>query len=123
MSTVQSILTTLQTSKTGVFKRGTKVKYRFKKKNYQHKINKIIYTGSKLESSHKRVDGVNQPVDWSHGWMVRAHWRRLKNIDTLGKDRQGERTVKGATWVVPHSKKDELGIVDKVRKFKMEEEA
>lgn len=52
------------------------------------------------------------------GWWVRGHWRDFKGI---GKDRNGVRRIKGKTWVVPHTKKDELGVVDKLRKFKLEE--
>lgn len=121
MQIVQSILTTLQTSKVGVVRKTHKIKYRFKKKNYQHKINKVVYTGSREIKETKNIFGASHTVDWSHGWTVRGHWRRLP-MGKTGKDRSGEYTVSGATWVVPHSKKDELGIVDKVRKFHMEEE-
>lgn len=39
-------------------------------------------------------------VTWSHQWLVRAHWRRVKYI---GKDRENK-PIPGFTWVRNHKK-------------------
>lgn len=53
-----------------------------------------IYTAS--ENPH-----VPQNITWHHSWRVSGCWVRVKGI---GKNRQGERVVKGLTWRVPHVK-------------------
>jgi len=40
-------------------------------------------------------------VDWSHRWEVRGHWRTTSGV---GKDRAGQYTVPGFTWVSSHTK-------------------
>ena len=64
------------------------------------KIKKLIHIAPKKESlrSPKLLD---RTIDWSHQWEVRGHWRKIKLI---GKDRRGDYTVKGFTWVVAHAK-------------------
>jgi hypothetical protein len=42
---------------------------------------------------------------WIDAWRVRGHWRKL-NGSTRGKDRRGDRTVEGYTWVRPHLRGD-----------------
>lgn len=51
----------------------------------------------------------------SHAFKVRGHWRTLENSEALGKDRQGNRIVKGFTWVTEYIKGDESNLVKKVR--------
>lgn len=60
----------------------------------------IVFTGTKVIS---------------HAFKVRGHWRTLENSESIGKNRQGERIVKGFTWVTEYVKGDENDIVKKVR--------
>jgi hypothetical protein len=45
--------------------------------------------------------GPRRNIEWSHSWWVAGHWRKHEG---LGKDRAGNRTVEGRTWVVAHTK-------------------
>lgn len=60
----------------------------------------VIYIGKKTEV--KKALGtrkiINKP---DYAYEVMGHWRK---IDTLGKDRQGNRTVRGFTWVKAYTK-------------------
>ena len=40
----------------------------------------------------------------NYAFEVRGHWRKLLKSETLGKNRQSERVVKGFTWVTPFTK-------------------
>lgn len=42
-----------------------------------------------------------QNVTWHHSWRVCGCWVKIKGI---GKNRQGQRVVKGLTWRIPHVK-------------------
>jgi hypothetical protein len=44
-------------------------------------------------------------IAWTHCFDVCGHWRKVKGI---GKNRQGERTVKGYTWISPFEKQKHL---------------
>lgn len=78
------------------------------------KIKKIIYVGDRKEPSNHSIPGT--PINWSHAWMVRGHWRK---IDGIGKDREGAYTVSKFTWVKAHTKGPEgSDIVSKIRVVK-----
>lgn len=51
----------------------------------------------------------------SQAFKVRGHWRTLENPQGLGKDRQGNRIIKGFTWVTEYIKGDENNLVKKLR--------
>jgi hypothetical protein len=89
----------------GKLKLGKK-KNNFKIKNFTHVSTK------RYEKEHTSFLG--RSINWSHGFWVSGHWRKLKE-SKLGKDRNGEYKVNGYTWVVPHTRKDELGVVEKTR--------
>lgn len=82
--------------------------------NKFHKIKKIVHVWPK-KLVDKKV-GLPQNIDWSHRWLVMGHWRKI-NDDCLGKDREGNYSIQGKTWVVDHKKGPEhLPLVaDKVR--------
>ena len=64
------------------------------------KINHIVRVMLKSERKvYERAAG--RVVDWSHKWEVMGHWRK---VDGIGKDRDGAYTVRGQTWVSPHTK-------------------
>ncbi len=76
-------------------------------KNIYYVINKgdtnsekhIVFTGTK---------------EVSHAFRVRGHWRILENSENFGKDRHGNRCIKGYTWVTEYVKGDESDILRKV---------
>jgi hypothetical protein len=76
------------------------------------KPKQIIHVVPKKEKEEYAGIG-GAPIDWSHRWEVRGHWRKQ---DGIGKDRAGEYQVRGWTWVVPHTKgpEDKL-LVKKIR--------
>lgn len=83
------------------------------RKNFVH-ISKII----RVSPNKEIVRSIgSREVDWSHRWMVRGHWRKHNG---LGKNRSGEYSVSGYTWVVEHEKGPEGAplVADKVRLFK-----
>ena len=52
-------------------------------------------------------------------WDVMSHWRKLSNPESLGKDRYGERTVTGYTWIETYTKGDDnLPTIIKTRRIK-----
>lgn len=53
-------------------------------------------------------------IDFNHRFEVRGHWRKLKYDFSYGKNRQGEKNVKGYTWVIPHER-GEGELVKKTR--------
>jgi hypothetical protein len=54
-----------------------------------------------------------EKVDWSHRWLVRGHWRK---VDGVGKDRAGDYSTNGFTWVTDHEKGPESApLITKTR--------
>jgi len=99
----------------GSTKDNSRFKVKTDKGNEIVKIKKIIYcTNKKYKEINTHLN--SYPIDYSHRFLVRGHWRRIK---TLGKDRAGSYCVKGYTWVAEHERGDEsLPLVsDKVRVF------
>lgn len=54
---------------------------------------------------------IPQNVVWHHSWRVSGCWVRIKGV---GKDRNGNRTVKGLTWRIPHVK-GSGPLIEKIR--------
>lgn len=84
---------------------------------HTHKIKKIIYVVPKKDRG-KPIPGVATPIDWTHRWTVRGHWRKIEGA--LGKCRDGCYCTQGFTWVEDHTRGPEhLPLVaDKVRLVK-----
>lgn len=100
----------------GRFNASGKAKFKSKDGRKQtYKPNDVIYVGSQSKHTSRSLGGTK--VRWSQGWSVRAHWRKLKNPEALGLDRQGNRVVKGLTWIGSHLKGDSV-ISPKVRKVR-----
>lgn len=49
----------------------------------------------------------NGNLHYSFSWVVRGHYRKLHNPDSIGLNREGERCVPGMTWVETYMKGDE----------------
>ena len=63
----------------------------------------VVYVQPKSEVRGPKLnDGT--AVVWDHSWPVRAHWRQLHDSEKFGKDRWGNYTQKGYTWVMNHVK-------------------
>lgn len=56
-------------------------------------------------------------IEYSHAFTVRGHWRTLESTESIGKDRTGNRNVKGYTWVNEYVKGDGE-LVKKIREIK-----
>ena len=88
------------------------VKWKENGEKKQARINKVIHIRPRGLSESEGERNVN----WSHAFWVMGHWR---DISGVGKDRDGNYTVNGMTWVVPHVRKAELGDpINKIRVVK-----
>jgi len=98
-------------------------KSKFGKSNYRKKVKtgtgkskKFVRIGNVVvtRENHRLPESefTATTKEFTHGWWVRGHWRKCQG---LGNNRKGERVVKGFTWILPHTKKDELGLVNKTR--------
>jgi len=78
------------------------------------KFSNIIYV-SNNKKKEKINTGIAKNIQWLNSWSVRGHWRTLPDADAMGKDRIGERTIAGKTWIAPY-RKGEGKLITKVRK-------
>lgn len=73
------------------------------KKMLEDGIATVVHLRKKQWSERERPEGEEnedqEPIEWSHSWIVRGHWRRLRNPDTGKFDGR-------VTWVKPHIKGD-----------------
>lgn len=105
----QGILENLKTQEMGLESRRPYVKT---KRMGSLQPLKIVRVAMKKNSSEvKPLFG--DSIDWQHRWEVSGHWRKCK---VIGKDRNGDYTVSGFTWVVPHVKGPEsMPLIKKTR--------
>lgn len=102
---VSAFLVRLHAGKLGVYNTSGKAKFKTQSgRKSTFKANDIIYVRKKdqVEGVSTKTDN-KRAVNWQSTWEVTSHWRRIKD-DSLGKDRRGERVVKGATWIKSYSK-------------------
>lgn len=113
----QSFLSQIKYGKTGIENTNIPVKLGSGKNKYTHKIRKIVHICNEKEYlKTKSITG--KPIDWSHRWSVRGHWRRIIG---LGKDRNGDYSVANFTWVTDHIRgPEELPFIKKTRFLKTE---
>ena len=91
----------LSREKMGSLKRENKIKLGTgKNKFFWRPKNVTVITPVKYVSDLEAVEGFKD-IDWSHRWEVRGHWREVSGI---GKDREGDYTQTGFTWVKNHVK-------------------
>ena len=76
----------------------------------------VIYIHDGTDTDNHMVKEIRDEVNWLEGWHVKAHWRRLKNPKTLGKDRSGNYCVPGLTWVSECTKGNDKDIVKRIRR-------
>ena len=76
-------------------------------------INQVIHIRKKLITPAQEKEHESSPVDWSHRWRVRGHWRRISGV---GKNRAGEYSTEGFTWVKDFVKGNKnLPLIEKTR--------
>lgn len=96
----------------GVEKVNERIKFKRDGEKILHKIKRVVHIFPKTKKAKVEAEE-KYDIEWSHRWAVRGHWREIKGI---GKDRSGEYTVKGFTWVIDHVKgPDDLPYVQKTR--------
>lgn len=91
----------------------TSIKIGTGKNKRRHRIRRIIHVCQK--SVAKKLESAGTRIDFSHRFLVRGHWRRLPE-NKLGKNRNGDYCVRGATWVSEFEKgPDNLPLIKKTR--------
>ena len=108
LSTKKIIADTPVNPRTEYYKRHGKPPVKVFGRNIYYVLNKQDTEGEK----HIRFTGTKVI---SQAFKVRGHWRTLECPTSMGKDRQGNRVVKGYTWVTEYVKGDENDIVKKLR--------
>jgi hypothetical protein len=99
---VQPFIDRLNRSETGVQRVGLRIKVGSASKKEVVEIRKITYVSpTRYMPNSQSVSSA--PIDWSHRWFVRGHWRKIEE-NALGKDRAGDYCVHGNTWVKEHEK-------------------
>jgi hypothetical protein len=99
LQVVQAFLAQLRTSCIATESVREKVKVRINGAKENVMIREVIHVRKEKFRTQGGLYG--GPVDYSHRFEVRGHWRQIKGI---GKDRAGSYSVKGMTWVVPFVK-------------------
>lgn len=95
----------------------TSLKIKIGKKSGRSFLKVSRITHIVLGGENKQSPILGGTIDWNHCWGVRGHWRVCAG---LGKDREGNYTVSGYTWVVPHIKgNQEAPFVEKTKILKI----
>lgn len=94
-----------------------KIKERIKIKNPLTKSKEIIKIYPIYIRPRNEVENDSSPlahsIEWSCRFKVRGHWRKVRGV---GRDRDGEYCVEGATWIVDYTKgKETLPLVERAR--------
>lgn len=100
LNLVNTYIEKIHSKKSGLINRSGKAKFKNKdgiKQTYVPRDVIYVSSSSKKSKSSTIASGVGR-VRWLDGWAVSAHWRTIDE-NSLGKDRNGERTVKGKTFV------------------------
>jgi hypothetical protein len=105
----------------GISKPKTMIKYKDSSgKKQQFKLKTVYHIGGKAKPDNFDNRGISW--DLSHRIDVRGHWRKLSGDKAVGKDRAGERSVPGFTWVLPHQRgPEDAPYVKKVRHIHADE--
>lgn len=90
-------LSLVHSSKIGSEKVNLKFRIGHGENRRPYRIRKIIHCIPRDQMNSESITKRN--IDFSHRWEVMGHWRK---IDGLGKNRGGEYTTQGYTWVIPH---------------------
>ena len=66
----------------------------------------ILVDDKDIESKINKYRNPRGHIEYAFSWVVRGHYRRLHNPETVGYDRNGEKCVQGMTWVDTYLKGD-----------------
>lgn len=120
LTSVRYLTNELTQKKTGLYNVPGKVKYknpRGIRKEYRAKD--VIYVSDVSRKSKSTPVVQGRKINWDHSWDVCAHWRKLHNPESLGLDQDGNRVVKGFTYIKSHVKGEgELKIKTRIVKRK-----
>jgi hypothetical protein len=107
----------LHREQTGYFNAKGRAKTKIGRKKGNFRPKQTIYVTPKVPRHllKQRTAQNTQNITWLHTWSVMCHWRRLKNPESLGLNRLGERDEVGATWIDTY-KKGEGQELPKVRR-------
>lgn len=93
-----------------------KIKINISGEKTNHFIKRYILISDKKYKIPEEIARVSKKVDWSHQWLVRGHWREIEGI---GKDRNGDYCIENFTWVKDHKKgPEEKQLIRKTRIIK-----
>ena len=67
-------------------------------KKIRHQIRTVLYIHNK-EEVIKNNKALKINLSCPYRFTVRGHWRKLESDDRVGKDREGNYTVQGFTWI------------------------
>ena len=76
-------------------------------------LNSINYINKSIGAK-----GSNSNILWNHSWVVRGHWRYFTETAKIGRDRTGNRTETGRTWIKPYQKQKDLELKNKIREIR-----
>jgi ferredoxin-like protein FixX len=111
---VDNFLKRLHSEKKGKFNTGAKAKFKAStgiKKTYKGKG--VIYVSNNPDKPRAKGT-LAQNIEWLGSWDVMEHWRKIKP-ESMGLDRDGNRTVLGRTFIKTYSKGEGEKII-KTRK-------
>lgn len=105
---VKQMLKRLEDCRIGFYNESGKVKFKNSSGNKRtYKPKNVVYIAPKNHSPSQETGRKN--IRWSEGWSVMSHWRRI-NPESYGVDRNGERSVKGLTFIHGYNKGDSSAI-------------
>lgn len=99
---LSQVVELINSSTLGVAESSERIKYKISGKKVRRSVGRVVYVKPRQQSVCFFPAGVS--IDYSHRFLVRGHWRRLKSDNQLGKDRAGEYCIFGYTWVVEFEK-------------------
>ena len=116
---VTTYLERLHNEKMGAFDASGRAKIKVNGKKAIYKPKGVIYVTQKSGKKYrsKILAQGSKNINWDHAWTVRRHWRKLKNSESLGKNRLGERCEKGYTFIGSYNKGEGTEI-QKIRRVK-----
>lgn len=110
---LRNYLPLINSNEVGVEIVNKKIKIGSGQSKHIRNINKVIHITPKQNRDKYYING--RKIEFSHRFLVRGHWRKISE-HSLGKNRAGEYSIAGMTWVTEFQKGDkELPLIKKVR--------
>lgn len=110
---IEDFLSRLKKEASGVEHIRSRVRIGAGKERRTATFRKVIHVKPKGQLAKDLAQGLGKSIEWSHRWAVRGHWR---TVPGLGKNREGQYSVVGHTWVSEHEKgPEDAPLVTKTR--------